>query len=626
MSGNKFRRQRWCKRRLGHEQQSLVSRLRWIVFILVPVIFCISGPRLSAQRADTDLLSSKNALRWRYFLDQLSLEARTLSDENTRAEALAVVADAYWELAPNDSKKLFFAALDLALSTESIGKSRDSAVHQVITAAARRDNQLARDLIEKVLTKKDKQSNKQLIKTSLDLLKVDKTAAEMVALSSISAGLSLDVAWFIFELHKLDSAAADRVYLAYLNHPNSRSLHQLIWLAGYPFGYVEAFGGASNPTQFVGVFGLRSPALSVNRVFANRFLEAAHQSIAATVESASQASAEKREGLHSLVFFTLKYLRPEAERYRPDLRAWWDEMEQLAAAGINPIRRQEVLDKANSIFSARPRSGTQTPEQNSVSDTTQTLERAERMAAGCERDTTYAQVALKSAYEKDFQKAVVIADKISDLKIRSNLIQFVYFDKALAAMSSDTLTNIDEAVQHADRITSYEHRTLLYVMLAKISLTRNNRERAYELLLNASKLAQHVEESAPRAGLLITIANQISEIDTIEPIRVLKEAIRAVNKIGEPRIDQLSVLRKVDLSCDDKNPLWYGTTESIANSDLIETLVKLSRQDEETAIQLARDLIPAANRVRVLAAIAGAAVKRVKMPERRASDRPSKSG
>jgi hypothetical protein len=60
--------------------------------------------------------------------------------------------------------------------------------------------------------------------------------------------------------------------------------------------------------------------------------------------------------------------------------------------------------------------------------------------------------------------------------------------------------------------------------------------------------------------------------------------------------------------------------ESISNSNLIDSLVSLSQLDDEAAVLLARDLNPSSNRVRVLAAIAGAAVKKAK-----ASDRSSKS-
>jgi hypothetical protein len=585
---------------------------RWIVFILLSITFGLSNVRLEvfAQRP-SDQRSIKEEQRWKYFLDQLALEARTLMDQNTRSEALAAVADAYWELSPTDSTKLFFVALDLALSIEPAGKTHDLAVRRVITAAARRNGQLARDLVKEVLSKKDKTSNAQLTKTSLDLLKVDTAAAETVALSSVSGGISFDVAWFIFELNKQDSAAADRVYLAYLNNPNSGSLYQLLWLAGYPFGYVEAFGGSSNPAQFTGVFGVSSPTLTPNRELAIRFLETANQAMASTLELATQAPFEKREGLNSLVFFTLRYLRPEAERYRPDLRARWDDMEHLSAAAISPLRRSEIINKANEIFSSRRQSGGgPKAEQSSISEISELIERAERSRTSCERDSTYARVALKLAQEKDFQRAVAIADKISNLKMSANVIQFVHFDRALAAMSSRTPPNAGEAMQYAERVASYEHRTLLYILLAGLSLNQNESERAYEFLSNAYKLTEHIEEPAVRAGLLIGIANQFSKIDTTEPVRVLKEAIRALNQSQQLRIDQLSILRRVDLSCDGQPPIWYGGTESLSSSNLIETLVNLSQVDDEAAVQLARDLNPGANRVRVLAAIAGVAIKK----------------
>jgi hypothetical protein len=286
-------------------------------------------------------------------------------------------------------------------------------------------------------------------------------------------------------------------------------------------------------------------------------------------------------------------------------------MEHLSAAAISPLRRSEIINKANEIFSSRRQSGGgPKAEQSSISEISELIERAERSRTSCERDSTYARVALKLAQEKDFQRAVAIADKISNLKMSANVIQFVHFDRALAAMSSRTPPNAGEAMQYAERVASYEHRTLLYILLAGLSLNQNESERAYEFLSNAYKLTEHIEEPAVRAGLLIGIANQFSKINTTEPVRVLKEAIRALNQSQQLRIDQLSILRRVDLSCDGQPPIWYGGTESLSSSNLIETLVNLSQVDDEAAVQLARDLNPGANRVRVLAAIAGAAIKK----------------
>lgn len=159
------------------------------------------------------------------------------------------------------------------------------------------------------------------------------------------AGSRIDTAWLIFQLQKRDSAAADRVYYACLNNPNSRSLSRLLWLAGYPFGYGESLGGSTDPMQFTGISGFNFPTLKDNRVLAAAFLSIADQSIVATLNMTNDATPEEAEALTGLVFFAVTYLLPEAEKYRPDLYAPWATLKNQTSQRINPSRRDAILSK-----------------------------------------------------------------------------------------------------------------------------------------------------------------------------------------------------------------------------------------------------------------------------------------
>jgi hypothetical protein len=95
----------------------------------------------------------------------------------------------------------------------------------------------------------------------------------------------------------------------------------------------------------------------------------------------------------------------------------------------------------------------------------------------------------------------------------------------------------------------------------------------------------------------------------IMPIRMMKDAIRLLNDNENVKIDQISVLRRLDLSCDKKAGVWFGSGEPIGRFDLIDTLVKISVQDSSTAEELAGDLKGGVNRVRTLAAIADSRIR-----------------
>lgn len=547
---------------------------------------------------------SAEIFRWTDLLDKLALDARTLPDETLRSEALYSVADAYWELSQDRSKELFSSALELALSIES-EKTRHAAVTSVISAAAKRDPQLAKVLTKLLLDRKNR--NDAALKASIDLLDFDTKTSEAIALASSTVGASSDSAWLIFQLQKRDQESADRVYSAYLNNENSRSLSRLLWLAGYPFGYGEGFGGATDPIHFAGFSGFDFGALRVNRTLAIAFLNIADQSVTSTLNLASGAPPEEGEALTSLVFFTVTYLLEEAKKYRPDLHTRWASLQNDTSQRINPNHREAILSKLRNVLADRDRVRNRTTDEEHSSE--EILQEAEKLNSSCHRDVIYAKAAFQLSYKADFKRAMLVADKISAIGLRSNVIQFVYYDMTVAGTASGSSITIDDALRYANRVESPELRALLLVKLGGFVLKNGNQGHSKQLLLDAGKLADRVERPSARASVLLAIEQQLSESDAENRFKLLKDAVSAVNRAKEIKIDRLSMQRRVNFGCEEDKPVWYG--ESIAQFNLINSLLRFSQSHEDDALQLALDLDPGVNRIRALAAVAGSAGKRI---------------
>ena len=556
-----------------------------------------STRRTAPSDASTDLA------KWTDLLDKLVIEARTLSEETLRSEAMTSVADAYWEASPAKSKELFSSSLDLALLIEN-ERDRYAAVTRVISTAGKRDLQLSRRLTLILLDKKDR--NDPALQASLNLLDFDTKTSEAIALASSSLGASADAAWLIFQLQKRDPAAADRVYTAYLNNANSSSLNRLLWLAGYPFGYGESFGGSTDPTKFTGISGFSFPTLKPNPVLAAAFLNLADQSLIATLNMINVATPAEGEVLTSLVFFAVTYLLPEAEKYRPDLYARWATLKNEASQRLNPNHRDAILSKLANILAERERVRTQTTDDLDSSE--EVLEQAEKLASSCQRDAIYAKAAFQFSYKKDFKRAMLVADKISALDLRGNVIQFVYYDMSVAGTSPESSVNVDDALRYASRVESSELHALLLVKLAAFLSKNGDPGQIKQLLFDATKLAEHIDKASVRAGVLLAIEKQWAESDVDDRFGLLRNAVLAVNRDKAARIDQLSVQRRVNFGCQSDKPSWYG--EIVARFSLIDNVLRFSNSREDAALQLALTLDPGVNRVRALAAVAGSAAKR----------------
>jgi len=558
----------------------------------------------SSRRPVRDLPdASQEIFKWSNLLDKLALEARTLSEENLRPDVVNAVADAYWELSPTRSKELFTVALQLALAIEP-EKTRQAAVSNVISAAAKRDATFAKALINTLLESKSR--NNAAIGSALDLLDLDIRTSELIAIAASSGGLSSDSAWLIFQMQKRDPAAADRVYLAYLNNENANSLNRLLWLAGYPFGYGESFGGALDPLQFTGFSGFDLSALKVNPALAEAFLNRADQTVSAMLSQANSMSPQDGEALNAQVFFTVGYLLSETEKYRPDLYVRWASLQNDIAQRIDPRHRDAILQKLRSIIEQRERVRTQTAGEEQSSE--EVLQQAEKIASSCERDWIYARAVFQLSYKGDFKKAQALADKISALSLRGEVLQFVFYDMSVAS-AEDSSSNIDDALRYANRIDAPEVRALLLTRLAASLVKSRNADDAKQVLLDAIRLTERVEPLAVRAAVLVAIEKQLPEPDSDNRLKLLKDAVAAVNRSEEITIDRITVPHRVNYSCEkDKGP-WYGG--SIARVNLIDSVLRFSQSHEADAMQLALDLKRDANRIRVLAAIAGSAIKRI---------------
>ena len=560
-------------------------------------------PRISATPSDVVVKAS----RWTSLLDQQTIDARSLADE-TRPIAMVSIADAYWEFSPDKSRELFVAALQSAFSIEK-ENTRQIALNRIISAAAKRDPQLAKTLTRSLLAKDN--GPKHAVATAVELLNSDTQTAEAIALSSVTFGPSFDSAWLIFQLQKRDAAAADRVYSAYLNSPNSRTLPKLLWLAGYPFGYGEMFGGAIDPVQFTGMSGLHVDTLTPNRDLAVAFLTAADQTITSAISSLNGAPPEQVEAVNSLIFFAVTYALPEIEKYRPDLYARWAALGVQSSQAINPDHRSAIMSKLRTILADRDRARSQNLDHGPSVE--ETLENAEQLTGSCRRDTVYAKVSLDLSYKTDFKKAISIADKISGLELRSSVIQFIYYDMATAGAAAKGSVTVDEALKYANRVESPEQRAMLLLNLSVPLLKDGKEEESKRLVLDAINLSERVGDPSARAAVLVAIEKQLAESDFEDRFRVLKNAVALLNRNNQIKIDQLSVWRRVDLGCEQKGVIWHGGR--VTNLSLIDGLMRFAQSREDEALQLALELDPGVNRISAVAAVAGAAIKRIKAEE-----------
>lgn len=602
----------------GRRFKKHVAAFTLLVVIVLPLFcapaVCQVAPGAKPKRR-AESTPAPDTARWQYLLDDLAREARALTPEEAAPPLLAEVADVYWDLDQVRSRELFTSAMEAVLYLKPDAKGANSALRQVITLATKRDAALARRLSEKLieLGSKGRWATDASMSAAVDLLETDPAAAAQLAEAHAPAGPTMDSAWLILQLGRRDAAAADRVYGAYLSRfapETGFGLERLLWLAGYPFGHAEAFGGTLKPSRLVGFSGLRSPVLTPRPALAQAFLDVALRASQDALRRAGSSEPQRAEALHELVLFTAAYLLPEVRRYRPQALPLWAQVEQQAQAGSSVPEKDAVAKKMQEIFGSRPRPGQQPGEPYADGQVEDLLAGAEKLPGGCRRDVEFAKAALSIGYGKDFSRALEVSGRAEGEAIRRSVREFLYYDMSYVALKHGDAVSLEDAQKYAELVTPPEQRALLYVKIAVAALKLGDRQLASGLLGKTMRLSETVSEPAAQASILLASAAGFADFDAQGSYNALKEAVKIVNRAGNLNLDDFRILRRVRLSCQSGEESWYGAADKAERFSLFETFARIAAADVDGARSLARDLHEPSTRIRSLISISRAMTQR----------------
>jgi hypothetical protein len=445
------------------------------------------------------------------------------------------------------------------------------AITRVLAVATKRDISLTKTLL-KTIGEKQKPGDLEEtpLSVALDLLATDPNGATKLAEAFVPTGLSSGAAnSFIFRLARQDVGLANQVYGAYLNKFAADSklpLSQLISFGGYAFGYSEFYGLTQGaPPQLYGVSSRRIANLSLNPALARAFLDLAFQRTSEMIGRAAQVVGAERDYLTTVNLFAIAYLLPEVVRYYPNALPAWRELQQRATIGTTAIQHEQVAQQIQSINEQRARVQRfdDAPELSGEQESEARIEKAEKLSNSCQRDKEYSKAALGLGSSKQFKRALEIADLVSDLKQRDGVMQYIFYDMAVAARDAGEWI---EMRAKAKSISTPELVAVLYIKAADVAHGRDGITSA-ELIRETLKNTERISDPEVRAGVLLGAAAVQVKIDVFAGLEILKTAIKTVNQGRVKGQSRFSILMKVSLACpgDDE---WYGARVSLANATL----------------------------------------------------------
>jgi hypothetical protein len=541
---------------------------------------------------------------WKSLLDHLAVEARTLDSEEDPNLLIAEVADAYWRFDPKRAKTLFTDAFDRASATPG----SQASMREILTLVAKRDRRLVISMTKQLAESRNNEKP-DVFRVSRELLDTDQALAVEMAQTAASLGPSMGGLFFLFKLVEKNPAAADQLYELYLKQLSARGsppLSSVLWLAGYPFGYGEAWGGSNNPLEFAGFGALRREKLGPNPNLARAYLQLAFGSVTDTLrEAAAIPDPNARDELNGLALFATAYLFPETRTYLPAAEGAWSGLYRQALTATSESRKAAIEARLQKFLEMRAR-GMKSAEDYLAGEASAKSDEISKQPDGCKRDRARAELALNVANTNKFAEARQIADQIEDVSLRDNVFQFLNYGIADAAIEAG---NLFEAASLAEKVTAKNERALLLVKIAGVSITKGDKSGALDLLNRARSLVGDAEPEL-QIDVLLGVANVYVRFDALEAVMVLRDGIKAINRAKNAAIEPFSVFRQVPLSCPGELS-FYGSREYADTSGLYETLAAIANSSVQgqEALLIASELENKATRLRAQLSIVKAVLK-----------------
>lgn len=146
-----------------------------------------------------------------------------------------------------------------------------------------------------------------------------------------------------------------------------------------------------------------------------------------------------------------------------------------------------------------------------------------------QRDQAYASLASMRIQRKKFEAALEFASKISDLTLKREVLDDVYFFKlSLRVNTTSDLVTLFQVYQEIEAISSVTLRVRAYTLFGR-AVSKDRPNLGSESLQNAASLALKLDSSPTKSHLLLGIASAYGDFDLVRMRDVLMDAVKSIN-------------------------------------------------------------------------------------------------
>ncbi|MEP6818261.1 MAG: hypothetical protein ABJA18_01930 [bacterium] len=559
-------------------------------------------------------------------LVSLANDARNFSDQPLRARTLSRIADALWEVDPEQGRALFRKAWDAAeVADQDTARRMDEDRRrqqannpngpvalaggpdlrsEVLRLSAKRDRALGEELLDKLKEVQKQEAAdatsraltnpldtraaiKQRLRLANQLLDTDVERALQFADPALGT-TTMEGLDFLTLLRDKNPAAADQRYARLLaiadadlkSDANTISLLSSYLFTPHLFVTFEPEGGQSSSRT-----SQPTPPPEVTPELRNAFFRSA----AGVLLRPSPAKEQDRSssGLQGK-YLVIRRLMPLFEQYAPKEIA-----EQLR--GEMSVLGQGVEGDVRDLEEDNPIQRGITPDRKPEDIEKAMLDRIDRAKTADERDALYLQLAARTAQRGDL-RARDFAEKIDDSELRKKAKPYVDMSIGLSAANKK---EVEKALTIASKGELTHIQKVWLLTEAATAMPPTDHEKALETIAEALVEARRIDVSDPdRPRALVAVANALLATDRPRAWETMLEVAKAANSAtGFSGEDGRIMLR-----LETKN-MTSMRVSTIDEFDLPGVFRKLSQENATQAIEIARSFEGEAPRATALIAV-----------------------
>jgi hypothetical protein len=508
--------------------------------------------------------------------------ARDIGDPVVRIRSFAALAEALWEHEPSLARQLFRMAFEETTHIPApkrpkdirawIGTSRSPIElrQQILAKVGRLDPLFAAELAKSPEIEKNEREELEqdpearrmrqalgsertqaLMSVATLLLEKDPKSAADAAAAALQEGVTQSFVMFLMRLRAKDPALADQLFdqaLRTIARHTPARLHELIPLGSYVAADWHL------PIRL----GVGSEPPPVNPTTAARYLSVLlealghHIEIALNPTLAPEVARTDWFTAPQTLYGILLNLRAPVQRYLPDRAAVVDGLLNRLALTLSARTQAEIHTEEQRR--------TLSPEEK-IADF---LRHAERTSRAEERDELLFQAILEASNIEHFETAAALVPRLSDVKQRADVADFVYYHWAKRALEKGDL---ETARRTALELNNPERLVLMCGSLARRLEERKESEAALALLQEAESRIRRLPPSIEKARALILLAEAFLPLESDRAFETFAQAIGPLN-----RADALTEVVGANFQL---NFMRTGVALGIAERDLMPMLERV---------------------------------------------------